>query len=187
MTTILNLYGGPGTGKSTSAAFLFYVLKSLGADVELVREYVKDWAWEKRTIGTYDQLYFLGKQVRRESMLLGKVDWVVTDSPVLIGTYYAQQHSPLSLAEGVRASTLAYYRQCDDDGHSHVHIFLRRSKPYVAEGRYHTEEEAKEADRGLRALLTTVRLPFIDCGTDEGDLRTLLLLLMDTELAPGSS
>jgi tRNA uridine 5-carbamoylmethylation protein Kti12 len=83
-TTIINLYGGPGTGKSTSAAYLYYILKAEGHNVELVREYVKDWAWEGRQISTYDQIYFLGKQVRRESLLYGKVDWIITDSPVMM-------------------------------------------------------------------------------------------------------
>ena len=86
-TTIINLYGGPGTGKSTSAAYFYYLLKAQGKNVELVREYVKDWAWEGRKISTYDQIYFLGKQVRRESMLYGKVDWIVTDSPIMMNLY----------------------------------------------------------------------------------------------------
>lgn len=182
MTTIINLYGGPGTGKSTSAAYLFYLLKAGGQNVEMVREYVKDWAWEKRAIGAYDQLYFLGKQVRRESMLYGKVDWIVTDSPVLIGTYYAALHSPLDLSEGVRASTLAYYRQAFHDGHTHVHVLLRRSKAYVAEGRYHSEDEAKEADQGLRRLLDGLRIQYLECDTDEGDLQGLLVKLQQGTL-----
>jgi hypothetical protein len=74
VTRIINLYGGPGTGKSTSAAFLYYLLKNDNVNAELVREYVKDWAWEKRSINTYDQLYLLGKQIRKESLLYGKTD-----------------------------------------------------------------------------------------------------------------
>lgn len=64
-TTIINLYGGHGSGKSTSAAYYYYVMKKDGLNVELVRQYVKDWAWEGRKITTNDQIYFLGKQVRR--------------------------------------------------------------------------------------------------------------------------
>src|ERR1041385_3278977 len=101
-TTIINLYGGPGSGKSTAAAFFYYLMKKDGLSVELVREYVKDWAYEKRGIGTYDQIYFLGKQTRRESMLYSKVDWIVTDSPVMMNLYYAQRYCPRQLAEGVR-------------------------------------------------------------------------------------
>lgn len=169
-TTIINLYGGPGTGKSTSAAFLYYVLKAEGKNVELVREYVKDWAWDKREITTFDQIYFLGKQVRKESMLYGKVNWVVTDSPIMMNLYYAQKYCTQNLGEGVRAATLSFYRQAAEDGHKHVHIFLKRTKPYLAEGRYQTELEAAEIDLEIRQTLQTLRVPVIDSVPDEAEL-----------------
>ena len=175
-TTIINLYGGPGTGKSTAAAYFYYLLKLAGKNTELVREYVKDWAWEKRSISTYDQIYFLGKQVRRESLLYGKVDWIVTDSPVMMNMYYAQRYCPRDLSEGVRAATLAFYRQAAEDGHKHIHILLTRNKPYLSEGRYQTEEEAKEIDSGIKRLLGQydLKVPHIECVADEPDLLKLL-------------
>jgi hypothetical protein len=169
-TTIINLYGGPAAGKSTSAAYFYYLLKSEGKNVELVREYVKDWAWEKRSISTYDQIYFLGKQVRRESLLYGKVKWIVTDSPVMMNLYYAQRYCPQILGEGVRAATLSFYRQAADDGHKHIHVFLKRNKPYMSEGRYQTEAEAKEIDTGIKHVLDGFKLPVIECASDESDL-----------------
>lgn len=176
-TTIINLYGGPGTGKSTSAAYLYYLLKKQGANVELVREYVKDWAWEKRTINTYDQIYFLGKQVRRESMLYGKVDYIVTDSPVMMNLYYAQKYCTLSLAEGIRSATLSFYRQAAEDGHKHIHVFLKRTKPYVGEGRYQSELEAKEMDNEIKRLLEDLRTPLLHSETEEPELAKTLLSL----------
>ena len=173
-TTIINLYGGPGSGKSTSAAYLYYLLKAGGENVELVREYVKDWAWEKRTISTYDQIYFLGKQVRRESMLYGKVKWIVTDSPVMMNLYYAQKYCPRDLAEGVRSATLSFYRQAADDHHKHLHIMLTRNKPYVSEGRYQLEAEAKEIDTGVKRLLEDLKLTHIDTTPDETELAKVL-------------
>jgi len=173
-TTIINLYGGPGAGKSTSAAYYYYLLKTQGKNVELVREYVKDWAWEKRNITTYDQIYFLGKQVRRESMLYGKVDYIVTDSPVMMNLYYAQRYCTLSLAEGVRAATLSFYRQGAEDGHKHVHVLLDRNKPYAAEGRYQTETEAKEIDGGVKRLLDDLRISYLTSTPDEAELSKLL-------------
>ncbi len=170
MTTIINLYGGPGSGKSTSAAFIYYLLKSQGKNVELVREYVKDWAWDQRSMTAYDQIYFLGKQVRRESMLYGKVDYVITDSPVMMNLYYAQRYCSLVLSEGIRDATIAFYRQATEDGHKHVHILLERNKPYMSEGRYQTEEEAKEIDVGLKRLLEELRVSFIQSSPDEDKL-----------------
>ena len=174
MSTVINLYGGPGTGKSTSAAYLFYLLKSQGKNAELVREYVKDWAWEGRNISTYDQIYLLGKQVRRESILYGKVDYIVTDSPIMLGIYYASKYSSLSVSEGVRAMTLAYYRQAAEDGHKHVHVFLERSKPYNPLGRFQSEDQAKNIDNGVYGMLADLRIPFVKCSTDREHLDQLL-------------
>jgi len=173
-TTIINLYGGPGAGKSTSAAYLYYLLKKQGANVELVREYVKDWAWEKRKITTFDQIYFLGKQTRRESMLYGKVNWIVTDSPVMMNLYYAQRYCPPSLTEGIRAGTLSFYRQAAEDGHNHIHVMLERTKPYASEGRYQTEEEAKEIDGGVKRLLDDLKFSYTMSTPDEVDLVKVL-------------
>lgn len=173
-TTILNLYGGPGTGKSTSAAYLYYLLKKDGINVELVREYVKDWAWEKRPITTYDQIYFLGKQVRRESMLYGKVNYIVTDSPVMMNLFYAQKYCPVSLAEGIRSATLSFYRQATEDGHRHIHIFLNRTKPYIGEGRYQTESEARDMDVGIKRVLEDLKIPIVNSETSEDELAKTL-------------
>lgn len=173
-TTIINLYGGPGAGKSTSAAYYYYILKKQAANVELVREYVKDWAWEGRKISTNDQIYFLGKQVRRESMLYGKVDWIVTDSPVMMNLFYAQLYCPFSLAEGIRAATISFYRQAAEDGHKHIHVLLDRNKPYVSEGRYQTEAEAKELDGGVKRLLDDLKISYLSSTPDEPELLKLL-------------
>lgn len=176
-TTIINFYGGPASGKSTSAAYFYYLLKSCGDNVELVREYVKDWAWDARSISVYDQIYFLGKQVRRESMLYGKVNWIVTDSPVMMNLYYAQHYCPTQLAEGVRAATLSFYNQAEKDGHKHIHVFLKRTTPYVNEGRYQTEQEAKEIDFGIKNALSNFKLPIIESTSNELDLKCLFDIL----------
>lgn len=46
-TLIVNLVAGPGTGKSTTMAGVFYKLKSLGIDCEMVTEFAKELVWEK--------------------------------------------------------------------------------------------------------------------------------------------
>lgn len=181
MTTIINLYGGPGTGKSTSAAHLFYLLKIQNQNAELVREYVKDWAWEGRKININDQIYFLGKQVRKESMLYGKVDWIVTDSPVMMNLYYAQQYCPPTITSGVKSLNLAFYKQAEDDGHKHIHVFLKRTKPYLAEGRYQSEAEARRMDSEVKEMLVNLGVSFIESGIGEDELLNLLIQIMTAE------
>ena len=41
-TLVINLFGGPGCGKSTTMARLFADLKARGYNVEMVSEFAKD-------------------------------------------------------------------------------------------------------------------------------------------------
>ena len=176
-TTIINLYGGPGVAKSTSAAYLFYLMKARGDNVELVREYVKDWAWEGRKFGAYDEIYFLGKQVRHESMLFGKVDYIVTDAPVYMTAYYAELYCSTRLAQGVTEAAVAFYVQAQEDGHRHYHVRLERDKPYKADGRYQNEQQALDMDKGIDDFLKRMSAPQIVCRPEEEDLRKVLHMI----------
>lgn len=177
-TTIINLYGGPGAGKSTSAAYLYYLLKAAGENVEMVREYVKNWAWEGRKISAYDQIYFLGKQVRHESMLFNKVKFIVTDAPIFMSVYYASAFCTPVLSEGIKRTVQAFYQQTLEDGHKHYHILLKRDHPYVSEGRYQTEEEAKNIDVKLEEMFNDLNLPLIKVGSNEAALKSLFDVIM---------
>jgi hypothetical protein len=170
MTTIINLYGGPSVGKSTSATYLYYLLKVAGENVELVREYVKDWAYELRKFSAYDEIYFLGKQVRHESMLFGKVDWIVTDAPVYMTAYYSSLYCSPQLAHGISQAAQAFYKQAEEDGHQHLHVMLTRTKPYQADGRYQSEKEALCVDVGVKEMLTKFKVPIVNSQPDEETL-----------------
>ena len=87
-TYVVNFFGGPGSGKSTTAAGLFHDMKVAGESVELVREYCKNWAWTNRPIGKWDGLYFMAKQLHSENALYGKVDTIITDAPIMLQAVY---------------------------------------------------------------------------------------------------
>lgn len=173
-TTVLSLFAGPGAGKSTSAAYLYAQLKQRGVNAELVREYVKDWAWEERQIGTFDQIYFLGKQVRREAMLLGRVDAVVTDSPVWMVSYYAERYAKPRIKHGTESLVQAYYDQAAMDGHRHIHLWVNRSKEYLKAGRYETEEQARNVDSQMRPFLEGRGVKLIEVSSDFASLEVTL-------------
>ena len=178
-TTVISVYGGPGAGKSTSAAYIYYLLKASGENTELVREYVKDWAWEGRKINTYDQIYFLGKQIRHESMLFGKAKWIVTDSPIFMSVYYASLYCTPGLAEGVKSAVVAFYNQTLEDGIQHYHVLLHRTKPYAKEGRYQSEAEALQIDLGVEKMLVDMKIPgIVHCNSDEDSLKSLFKIIM---------
>lgn len=135
---VVNLYAGPGAGKSTTAALLFAYLKLAGVNAELVREYAKDVVWEGREHLLEQQTYVFAKQAKRLADLDGKVDIAVTDSPLLLSVLYAPEATTL---HALVAEEHARYENLD--------VYLRRVKPYHPEGRLQTEDEARDLDAAV--------------------------------------
>ena len=155
MTTLINLYGGPGIGKSTVAAEVYATLKGRGVNAELVREYVKGWVWEGRKIEPLDQLYFWGKQVHAETTVIGKADVVVTDSPVMLAAMYLEKRGEKwwDLACYLYGASLKYYSHLREDAHRTVNVILNRYEPYEPSGRFETNEQAMEMDKYIQVRL----------------------------------
>jgi hypothetical protein len=64
-------------------------MKLAGYNVELVTEYAKKLVYDSRdNILSSDQLYILAKQNRKLEMLRDKVDYVITDSPLILSHVY---------------------------------------------------------------------------------------------------
>ena len=87
-TLIVNLFGAPGTGKSTTMAQLFSILKWNKIDCEMASEFAKDLVWENRQETFKDQTYIFAKQNHKLFRCNGKVDVVICDSPLLLSTVY---------------------------------------------------------------------------------------------------
>lgn len=144
-TLVVNLYGGPGTGKSTTAAGIFYYLKSMDFTAELVSEFAKDLVWEQRHRTLEDQVYVFGKQQHRLTRLLGEVDVVITDSPIMLTPVYSRGHAALNdLAYDLhkKMKTLDIFLARDNSAH-----------PYNERGRYQDLAGAEKVDRAIRLAL----------------------------------
>lgn len=145
---VINLYAGPGAGKSTTAAGLFYLMKLNKFKVELVTEFAKDKVYERHSELLEDQLYVFAKQQRRLKRLVGQVDWAITDSPLLLSILYNKEYknlNPLILEE---------YEKYDN-----LNFLIGRVKAYEPFGRLQTETEAKELDTKLINILEQYNIP----------------------------
>lgn len=142
-TTVINLYGGPGTGKSTTMAGVFYILKSHGVNCEMAPEYAKEKVWEKSLHILDNQLYVFAKQHHTLTRLLGQVDVVITDSPLLLSLYYGDQES-----KAFHDLVVEEYKKIE-----RFDVFLTRKKAFQPIGRLQTETEAIAIDDRLRAIL----------------------------------
>ena len=157
MTKYINLFGGPGVGKSTTAAAIFVDMKKRGMNVELVTEVAKDFVWEDRATTLTIQPYITIKQFRNLVRLKGKVDYVITDAPILMGCAYADKYAP-NLPASYKQLIVDLHRQ---ELNPSVNVVLKRVFDYDSNGRYQSEAEAHDFDRAIQDVLDSNNLPSI--------------------------
>lgn len=146
----INFYGGPSAGKSTTASDMFARLKRDGVSIESVTEYVKTWAYLKREVAEFDQVYLLGKQMQYETRFLNNgVANVVTDSPIFLSYCYSHIYDSKDLSEHILGIEQVYSKRFPE-----INIFLnRQGKRFDPNGRYQNEEESRKIDQVILSLL----------------------------------
>lgn len=166
----INLFAGPGTGKSTTAAGLFAAMKAEGHKVELLQEYAKDLTYGKDHVKLSDQLYVMGKQHHKLFRLDGVVDYVIHDSPFIMGLLYLDDTGKLdrNLFTAMAIDLHSKY--------NNLNILLKRSSyhPYQEYGRGQSYEEAVLKDIEISQFLTDNSIPFIEIEVGEKTLNTIL-------------
>lgn len=150
---VVNLFGGPGTGKSLLATRLFSDLKSKSINAEYVSEYAKALEWGREYAKLGDQLYVTAKQNRKLMRLDKRVDVAVTDAPLLLGLHYAV---PEFLGNSYATLLHELFK-----GYDNLNIFVTRCFPYNTNGRRQSEAEAKAADANILRLLEKGGYPFV--------------------------
>jgi hypothetical protein len=175
MTTVINFFGGPGTGKSTTRAKMFYEMKIAGYSVEEVTEYAKDMVWEERVNMFQDQLYMLAKQNRKLLRLKDKVDFILTDSPILLNIIYMVMNG--------YETTLNHLIKDVFNSYNNINIVLNRTHEYQELGRNQNEQEADVLSINIKQLLISLDVPFIECDSDKLDFFTLQSLILASNAA----
>jgi DNA replication protein DnaC len=151
-TIVINFFGGPGVGKSTLCAAVFVKLKVSGIDCEMATEYAKDITWEESYKKLENQIYVFGKQHSRVNRLLGKVDVVITDSPLLNSIVYDNSNNDalknLVLYEFKKLNTLNFY--------------VSRRLKYEENGRNQNIDEAINIDNIYKKILENNQIQYFE-------------------------
>lgn len=146
MIKVINIFAAPGTGKSTTAAGLFNIMKLAGEHVELVTEFAKELTYDKAFQTLDNQFLVAAEQDNRIRRLVGRgVEWVITDSPLPIGLAYASEEYVEWLTPTIWDAFDRYENYC---------VLLHRdpSHPYESYGRTQSQAEAMVLDNVIDSI-----------------------------------
>ena len=167
MSKIINFFGGPGIGKSTQASGLFTEMKKHHMNVEYTYEFPKEVAWEGNISQLSDQFFITANQHRNISRLYGKVEYIIVDSPIILGCFYEQRYGegyPASFYSMTGFSNFLWdlFKQYDN-----INILLTRNdETYDPNGRLQDLTEAREIDDDIKQTLEVNNIPFIEIKVD---------------------
>lgn len=169
---VVNLFGAPGAGKSTGAAYIFSQLKLKGINAELVTEFAKDKVWEENPEVFKNQAYIFGKQSFRLSRCRDKVDVIITDSPLVLSILYnAENGEETKFSQHFDKFVLEVF-----NSYNNLNYLILRNKPYNPIGRHQTE---KESDALVNKLVRLLKTSNIEYSTKFGDLTGYDIIIKD--------
>ncbi len=155
---VINFFAGPGAGKSTLASALFSELKFAGLNVEYATEYAKDKTWQGDHFSLGIQEYLFAKQNYRLRRLRDKVEFVITDAPLLLSNIYMPDDYDLpSLRKVVWEAW---------DTYDNINFYVKRKKQYNPSGRNQTENEAKNIDTKVKSFLDNMHVDYYKVNGD---------------------
>lgn len=149
-TKVINVIGGPGSEKSLFSSAIIVYLHLHHKTVELIPDYAKSLVWQKDYEALRNQYKIAQQQFHMIELLDGQVQYLVTESSLPQVLYYNEFYPENICDVGkTRKQILEWYKQ-----HNNVNIMVERGeRKYVNTGRFQNEEQAKDVDRSMRALL----------------------------------
>jgi hypothetical protein len=155
-TKIINLFAGPGAGKSTIASGLFYDLKKQNISCDIPYEFPKELAWEESKNRITDQFYVIANQHRGIVRSYGKVEYIILDSPILLSLIYKNNYTtgyPSSLYKENFDKTIIDIHK----SYENINIFLNRPKNnFKNDGRFHSKDESDKLDKDILTMLKSI-------------------------------
>ncbi|NCQ51789.1 hypothetical protein GW796_07840 [archaeon] len=163
---VINLFGAPSAGKSTTMLGLTYHMKLMGLSVENTPEFFKEMIYEDSKTELFGgQLYVLGEQNRRIARLNGKNDFAVTDCPLqLIGFYTPPDYVP---------GFNSFVKNLNDT-YNNVNYYIERNHEFENEKRVHDEAQSKNIENNLPNYLNEMGIKYKTIKSGEDLVQNLI-------------
>ena len=152
-TLVINLIGGPCSGKSTISAELFARLKKMGVHCELVPEYIKERIYEENKTMPLNQIAIFGMEHYSISNKIGKVDVIVHDGSFINNIVYKNEDNP----------EFDMFIVSEYNKFNNLDFFIKRGNIEFEEyGRIHSLKQSKELDKIIKEIYNKYNLNFIE-------------------------
>lgn len=159
---VINIFGGPGCGKSTLAAFIYSQLSIEGLNIELVTEFAKKKTFEKNIFAISYQPYITSNQVYYQKLAEKNYDYVITDSPSLLGIIYNTSMNK-KLKNIYNNFLIEEFKQ-----QNNLNFLIKRhNNEFQQNGRLHNLKESLKIDKQIINLLEENQIDYYTVKTDE--------------------
>lgn len=169
-TKVINFVAAPSIGKTLISSLVFAELKTEHKSCELVQEFAKQLIWQEKFEELNNQRYVNSEQYKKLKCLKGKVEYIITDSPLLLGIIYNKEKEN-SHKEQIRKMILD-----NIDEFNNIYIFLERNEdfPFEQNGRIHNEEQSKYIQQELKKLLDELNIKYLSVKSSKNNLKKII-------------
>lgn len=174
MTVIINFVGGPGSGKTAFCCHLFAEMKMRGMCVEYVPEIAKTLVWTKQFDLLNNQHYVTMKQYELLKAVDNKVDYIVTDGPLLHGLFY-NFYNKDNYCNPEKVNDMIL-EKISEFNNMYIHI-TKGEFIYEPVGRLENEKESKIIGKELSNIMDGLRFTYDKLVSGRNGIDKLLSIL----------
>lgn len=151
MSILINLFGGPGAGKTTLAHGIVYEFRMHGIEADIATEYPKELIYDRINPASINQYTILAEQFKKIERVLRACTVVVCECPLLLCAEYdmGKRHI-FQMVKDYETYLKDTYKT------STYNYFVDRIVPYTTTNRVHTEKQAIDIDRRLLGYANTI-------------------------------
>ena len=177
MSKLVNLFGGPGIGKSSIANGITYKLKKKHISCNNPYEFPKKLAWDHNIPAISDQLYVFANQHRGIAECYGKVDYIVIDSPILFSTiyhrYYTKGYPAEMYGKVFHDMVIDLHRR-----YGSINILLERGVTiHNDDERFQNYKQSVEIDTLCKNVLDETRTPYHTVKVGDDSVKDIMKII----------